>query len=292
MKTLRVASCQFSVEGRVEHNHRWVLKQIAQAAERQADVVHFSECALSGYAGVDLPSAADLDWTALANATRDVVAAAKEHRVWVLLGSTHRLDEKHKPHNCVYIINPKGQIVDRYDKRFCTGAGGKNATLDLCHYSPGDRFVTFKVKGITCGVAICYDYRFPELYRGYKQRGVEVLFQSFHNARKTVAADPKYNIWKTIVPATMQCRAAENHFWVSANNSTTRPSCWGSFTVRPDGLIVGRLPRHRSGVLVTDMKLDPAFFDAPALWRPSAMRGQLHSGQLVEHPRSREVTSV
>lgn len=292
MKSLCVATCQFSVEGCVEHNRRWVLKQIAQAAEQSADVVHFSECALSGYAGVDLPGVADLDWDALVAATRDVMSAAKKHRVWVLLGSTHRLDDKHKPHNCLYVINPKGQIVDRYDKRFCTGVAGKKATFDLCHYSPGDRFVPFQVKGITCGVAICYDYRFPELYRGYKQLGVEVLFQSFHNARKTVAADPKYNIWKTIVPATMQCRAAENHFWISANNSTGRPSCWGSFAVRPDGLIVGRLPRHRPGMLVTDMQLDPKYFDAPAPWRPSAMNGQLHSGQLVDHPRSRDITSV
>ena len=292
MKSLRVATCQFSVDGRVEHNCRWVLKQIAQAAEQQADVVHFSECALSGYAGVDLPSIAELDWDALTAATLDVMAAAKEHRVWVLLGSTHRLDDKHKPHNCVYVINLKGQIVDRYDKRFCTGTGGRQPTFDLCHYSPGNRYVTFQVKGITCGVAICYDYRFPELYRGYKQLGVEILFQSFHNARKTVVVDPKYNIWKTIVPATMQCRAAENHVWVSANNSTARPSCWGSFAVRPDGLIVGRLTRHRAGMLVTDMPLDPACFDAPGLWRPNAMHGKLHSGQLVDHPRSRDVTSV
>ena len=292
MKSIRVATCQFSVEGRVDLNLRRVLKQIAKAADQHADVVHFSECALSGYAGVDLPGIADLNWDQLTAATHDVMAAAKRHKVWVLLGSTHRLDEQHKPHNCVYVINPKGQIADRYDKRFCTGEAGKKPTLDLCHYSPGDRFVTFKVKGITCGVAICYDYRFPELFRGYKQLGVEVLFQSFHNARKTVAVDPKYNIWKTIVPATMQCRAAENHFWVSANNSTARPSCWGSFAVKPDGEIVGRLPRHQAGILMTEMTIDPACFDAPAPWRPSAMNGQLHSGTLVEHLRSRDTTTM
>ena len=292
MKSIRVATCQFSVEGRVDLNLRRVLKQIAKAADQHADVVHFSECALSGYAGVDLPGIADLNWDQLTAATHDVMAAAKRHKVWVLLGSTHRLDEQHKPHNCVYVINPKGQIADRYDKRFCTGEAGKKPTLDLCHYSPGDRFVTFKVKGITCGVAICYDYRFPELFRGYKQLGVEVLFQSFHNARKTVAVDPKYNIWKTIVPATMQCRAAENHFWVSANNSTARPSCWGSFAVKPDGEIVGRLPRHQAGILMTEMTIDPACFDAPAPWRPAAMNGQLHSGTLVEHLRSRDTTTM
>lgn len=292
MKSIRVATCQFSVEGRITHNRRYILKQIAEAADRKADVVHFSECALSGYAGVDLPGITDLDWDELQSATRDVIAAAKAHRVWVLLGSTHRLDDEHKPHNCVYVINPRGQIGDRYDKRFCTGEGGRKPTLDLCHYSPGNRFVTFKVNGLTCGVAICYDYRFPELFRGYKQLGVNVMFQSFHNARKTVAADPKYNIWKTIVPATMQCRAAENHFWVSANNSTARPSCWGSFTVRPDGLIMGRLQKHQPGILITDMAMDPTCFDAPAPWRGRAMQGQLHSGELNDHPRSSDVTSV
>ena len=286
---LRVATCQFAVEAEIAHNRRWVLKQIAQAADHEADVVHFSETALSGYAGVDIPSIPDLNAEELRAATRDIMAAAQEHQVWVVLGSTHLLDAKTKPHNCLYIINPAGEIADRYDKRFCTGKEGKSATLDLCHYTPGNRPVTFKIKGITCGVGICYDYRFPELYRELKQLGVQVLFQSFHNARQSVVRNQKYNIWKTIVPATMQCRAAENHFWVSANNSTTRPSMWGSFTVQPDGAIVGRLPVHKPGVLMTDMSLAQEYFDAAALWRESAMKNTLHSGRLVDHPRTRDV---
>jgi predicted amidohydrolase len=292
MKSLRVATCQFSVEADIGHNRRWVLRQIEQAARQEADVVHFSECALSGYAGADIASTVDLDYSALTQATQDVQQAAREHRVWVLLGSTHRLGGGHKPHNCVYVIEPRGRIVDRYDKRFCTGENGKRPTMDLAHYSPGNRFVTFRVKGVTCGVLICYDYRFPELYRRYKQLGVHVILQSFHNARDRVVPDPKYNIWKTIVPSTMACRAAENHFWVSANNSVARPSRWGSFAVRPDGQIVGRLKLHRPGVLLTDMVLDPSFFDAPRPWREAAMNGQLHSGELVSDPRSSETTCL
>ncbi|MCH8829115.1 MAG: carbon-nitrogen hydrolase family protein, partial [Planctomycetes bacterium] len=216
----------------------------------------------------------------------------KRYRQWVLLGSTHRLSGKNKPHNSVYVINAKGEIVERYDKRFCTGLDGKRPTMDLHHYSPGNRAVTFKVKGITCGVLICYDYRFPELYRELKKLGVRVLFQSFHNARKTVVDDESYDIWRTIVPATMSCRAAENHIWVSANNSTTRPSRWGSFIVQPDGAIIGKLRNHVPGVLITDMPLDPKFFDAPRPWRESAMNGQLHSGKLVQDPRSKDVTCL
>jgi predicted amidohydrolase len=284
------------VEADIEHNRRTIVRQIRQAADNSADVVHFSECALSGYLGVDLPDAASLDWEQLTEATRSIQNAARETGTWVLLGSSHQLTRNHKPHNSVYVIDPKGRIVERYDKRFCTGIStggrGKKPTLDLSHYSPGDRFVTFRVKGVTCGILICYDYRFPELYRHYHQLGVKVIFQSFHNARMMVVEDQRYNIWKTIVPATMSCRAAENHFWVSANNSTAHPSRWPSFAVRPDGQIVGKLKLHRPGVLITEMTLDPDLFDAPGPWRDSAIRGQLHSGTLVKDPRSSDVTCL
>ena len=293
MKSLRIATCQFSVEADIGHNRRWILKQINEAADQGADLVHFSETALSGYAGVDIPNIATLDWDRLTAATQDIQAAAKKCKVCVLLGSTHRLSDGHKPHNSIYVIDAQGKIVDRYDKRFCTGLNARRKpTLDLAHYSPGDRFVTFRVKGVTCGILICYDYRFPELYRQYRKLGVNILLQSFHNARSTVVADAKYNIWKTIVPATMSCRAAENHFWVSANNSTARPSRWPSFAVRPDGQIVGRLKLHKPGVLITDMVLDPSFFDAPGPWRDAAIQGQLHSGALVADPRSADVTCL
>ncbi len=292
MKSIRVATCQFSVEPSLAHNRRCILRQIDQAADGGADVVHFSECALSGYLGVDVPNAEALDWDLLESATRDIMAAARKAKVWVLLGSTHRLSNGNKPHNSIYIIDPRGQIVERYDKRFCTGQAGRQPTLDLGHYSPGNRPVTFRIKGVECGALICYDYRFPELYREYNRLGVRVIFQSFHNARRSVVEDQRYNIWKTIVPATMSCRAAENHFWISANNSMARPSCWSSFAVRPDGQIVGKLPLHKSGVLLTDMVLDPNCFDAPGLWRESAMNGQLHSGHLVTDPRSTDVTCL
>lgn len=292
MRTLTAATCQFSVEADIGHNLRKITGLIEKAAAAKADVVHFSECALSGYIGVDVPTADDVDWPQLKTATQDVQRLAKKHKVWVLLGSSHPLSDGVKPHNSVYVINNRGQIVERYDKRFCTGKAGKKPTLDLAHYSPGNRFVTFKVKGITCGVLICYDYRFPELYREYKRRGAEVIFQSFHNARASVVADERYDIWRTIVPATMCCRAAENHLWISANNSTARPSRWASFSVRPDGQLLKQLRRHQTGLLLTEMSIDPELFDAPGRWREAAMNGQLHSGTPVDDPRSIDGTCL
>src|SRR5438045_2884684 len=106
---LTIAGCQFSVDGAIAQNRDGVLRPICEAA-------------LSGYAGCDMDSFEGFDWGLLREATRSVCRAAAEHRVWVLLGSAHRLSGGHKPHNCVYVISDAGEIVDRYDKRFCTGA--------------------------------------------------------------------------------------------------------------------------------------------------------------------------
>ena len=88
----------------------------------------------------------------------------------------------------------------------------------------------------------------------------------------------------------MACRAAENHIWISANNSTTRPSRWGSFLVRPDGAIINKLPLHRAAVMVNDVFFDASFYDAPGPWRDRAIAGQLHSGCTVKDKRSRDRT--
>ena len=291
-RPLRIATCQFSVEADIAHNRDAVLAQIEEAARREARVVHFSEAALSGYAGVDFDDIAELDWELLKSATEAICRLAKEKKAWVLLGSTHRLSDGRRPHNSIYVIDDRGQIVERYDKRFCTGTLDPAPNLDLAHYSPGNHTTVFEVDGYQCGVLICYDYRFPELYRDLKQRDVEILFQSFHNARRDEESHDRDNIWIEIVPATMMCRAATNHFWISANNSTARYSSWPSFFVVPNGRITGRLPEHESAVLISEV--DPAgdYWDASGPWRERSIAGRLHSGELVEDPRSADRTCL
>ncbi|MDX2431505.1 MAG: carbon-nitrogen hydrolase family protein [Bacteroides sp.] len=97
--------------------------------------------------------------------------------IWVILGSIHELGEGFKPMNSLYVINPDGMIEDRYDKRFCTEG-------DLEHFSAGEHFSVVNIQGIKCGFLICFDVRFPELYREYKKLDVDFIFQSFYNARQ------------------------------------------------------------------------------------------------------------
>jgi predicted amidohydrolase len=159
---LTVATCQFPVDADMRRNLQYVSHQILAAKDRGAHVAHFPEACLSGYAGVDFPSLKGFDWALLHECTQRVLDLAGQCRLWVILGSTHRLTGPHQPHNSLYIINDHGTLVDRYDKRFCAGdRAGK--TVDLAHYSPGNHLSVFAMQGVRCGALICHDCRYPEL---------------------------------------------------------------------------------------------------------------------------------
>ena len=113
---LKVATCQFAVSSSIPRNLRSIIAYMRKAKKARADIVHFPECALTGYAGIDMPDLTDLDWDLLKESTHQVMALAAKLKLWVILGSTHRLTEPNKPHNCAYLIGPDGKIANRYDK--------------------------------------------------------------------------------------------------------------------------------------------------------------------------------
>lgn len=273
MGRLLVATCQFPVSADVNANAEWIRKQLRQAHALHADIVHFSECALSGYAGVDHKTLDDFNWAKQRESLESILSLADELDLWVVLGSAHPLKKGVKPHNSLYVINSEGKIVDRYDKRFCTGG-------DLKHYSPGDHFVTFDVKGVRCGLLICYDIRFPELYRQYHTMGVQLMFHSFYNARqKEGSIHPK------IMPPTAQARAATNHMFLSVNNSCA-PRSWESLFITPDGLIQQKLPLDQAGIMTNLMDTTRKYYDASRPYRLDCINGKWHSGDTIDDPRS------
>jgi predicted amidohydrolase len=303
---LAVATCQFPVGSDFRRNRRYVLRQMRTAKERGAHVAHFCEGSLSGYAGADFASHRGFDWELLQECAEDVLSLARELRLWVLLGASHRLSGKHKPHNSVYVIDDRGAIVDRYDKRFCAG-DPPGRPDELAHYSPGDHASVFSIRGIRCGVLICHEYRYPELYREYKKKGVEVVFHSYHAGNvpperlellRAQVGEPHHRLNRgstlpeITMPASMQAAAASSHLWISCANTSARESCWPGFFVRPDGVITGRLRSNTAGVLLSTVDTRKRLYDSTVAWRDRAMRGRYHSGTLVRDRRSRNRTEL
>jgi deaminated glutathione amidase len=276
---IRIASCQFPVSSDIMVNYQFIEAQIIEAKLKKADVVHFPECALSGYPGTDMMSLENFNWNELHIMTDSVISLAKKLNLWIIMGSIHKLSGNNKPHNCLYVINPEGKISDRYDKRFCTGS-------DLKYFSPGDHFVTFKINEVTCGLLICFDVRFPELYREYRKLGCDVIFQSFYNARQR-----KGSIHPVIMPVSAEAHAATNYFYMSLTNSSA-PESWPCHFITPDGLVQNKLPVNIPAILISDIDISEEFYDASKEYRSDAMNGKLNSGETVIDTLSSDRTSI
>jgi len=297
---LSVATCHFPVGADIRRNARYVLRQMRIASKLGADVAHFPEACLPGYAGVDFRSFRGFDWDLLLACMQDVLTLARQLRLRVVVGSAHRLTGRHKPHDSIYVISDQGTVIDRYDKRFC-------ANEELVHYSPGDHSVVFTLKGVRCGVLLCYEYAFPELHREYKRRGVRLVLHSFYAGHmspedvRLVGEEigPKFHRLnrgssypEIRMPVCVQAAATANHVWVSCSNTSARHSCFPSFFVRADGVITGRLRRNIAGVLMSTVDTRQRLYDCTAGWRDRAMRGVFHSGVVVRDQRTRARTQL
>jgi predicted amidohydrolase len=237
---LRVATCQFPVGASAAENARYIRDFMHAASAQGAHLLHTSEGSLSGYAGCEFPTFEGYDWATLRRETSGLRTLAGELHMWLVLGSSHFLDANTKPTNCLYLINPEGQIVDRYDKCFCTEGDQK-------HYSAGNRLVTQEIRGVKIGLAICYDICWPQLYIAYRKKGVTLMIHSMANAR-----DTGENCLDVLNCREVPTRCADNRMWAVANNSSQPYSHWGSFIARPDATIAQQLPMNQPGMLVHD----------------------------------------
>jgi len=277
----RISTCQFPVSYDIDQNSSYITEFIYQAKTENADIVHFSECSLSGYAGADFDRLEDINWDKLKSQTEKIMSLAAGLKIWIALGSTHRLTPPNKPHNSLYLISDEGKIIDRYDKRFGTSS-------DLNFYTPGNRFITFELKGVKCALLICYDLRFPEIYRELKKLNVECILQSFYNA-----GQEEDSIHKYIMQQTMQCRAATNYFWVSMANSCRYYAPYASCFIQPDGKIIKQLTLNKTGIMTNTVDTNIEFYDASGEFRDLAMRGFLSNGPgQIDDERSKNRTAL
>jgi predicted amidohydrolase len=96
---LKIATCQFAVGAFIKRNSKRICEFLQKAKKGKADIVHFSECALSGYVGTDFPNFEGYDWQLLKKESEKILLLANKLKLWIVLGSTHRLTEPNKPHN-------------------------------------------------------------------------------------------------------------------------------------------------------------------------------------------------
>ena len=167
---------------------------------------------------------------------------AARHRVWLLIGSLALKtgDEDGRFANRSFLIAPDGTVSARYDKinMFDVDVSETEKYRESSGYRPGDRAVLAATPFGIVGLTICYDLRFPQLYRRLAQSGAQIL---------TVPAAFNDTTGKAHWEVLLRARAIENGAYVLAPAQTGthaahegRPRhTWGhSMVVGPWGEIV------------------------------------------------------
>ncbi|THD59089.1 carbon-nitrogen hydrolase family protein [Phenylobacterium sp.] len=182
--------------------------------------------------------------------------AAKELGAWILVGSALVKREDGKAANRSALISPDGAIVATYDKlhMFDVDLPTGETARESATYEPGDRAVTARAGQLKLGMTVCYDLRFPALYRALALAGAEVMTIPAAFTRPTGEAH-----WEVL----MRARAIETGAFVLAPAQGGRHEdgrgTWGhSMVVAPWGEVIAQLDHDEPGVLLADLDLAAA----------------------------------
>jgi predicted amidohydrolase len=180
-------------------------------------------------------------------------ALARETRAWLLIGSlTINFDDEHMA-NRSYLLSADGAVVARYDKihMFDVTLPSGKVIRESSAYRPGDRAVIAATPWGPLGMTVCYDLRFPYLYRALAQSGAMFLAVPSSFQRETGVAH-----WHALLRA----RAIENLSYVFApamcgDHPGNRMTYGHSLIIDPWGRILAELD-DEPGVAVADINAD------------------------------------
>ncbi len=228
---MRVALVQFQAGLDPHENLRRASGFVKQAARKGARFVLLPEVFLGRNPRSD---SQEEPWCA---ALRRLRALASRERIYILAGSVRekRTKRQEKPYNTSFLINDRGEIQAAYRKihLFNARVDGMILREDRV-FKPGRRRVWTDVGGYRVGLSICYDLRFPGMYRYYARAGAEILCVPAAFTRTTGKAH-----WEVLLRA----RAIENQCYVLAPNQVGTDGqsivCYGrSMIVDPWGNIM------------------------------------------------------
>jgi len=166
---------------------------------------------------------------------------AKDHGVWILAGSIHEsIPDSPRTYNTSVLFDRSGTEVARYRKLhlYDVSIPGKVEFKESATTAPGSEIVTADIDGHTAGLSLCYDIRFPELYRELASRGAEIVFLP---AAFTLFTGKDH--WETLIRA----RAIENQCFMLASGqqgvSSQGLATYGrSMIVDPWGTVLATAP--------------------------------------------------
>ena len=251
MRALRVSLVQMEARDDVASN-------LARAAELAAEAAVGSDLVILPEYVQFRGSAAGFRASAAAvpgPTTAPFAALAAANGCWILAGShAEASDDAARPYNTAVLFDRSGALAATYRKLhlFDVSVDDGPSDLESARVTPGDRAVVASVDGFGLGLAICYDLRFPELFRALSLAGAQMLALP-----AVFTAQTGRDHWEPLLRA----RAIENGAFVLAAGACGAGGpgaipAWGhSMVVDPWGRVIAQAG-DSEGIVRAELDLD------------------------------------
>ena len=207
---LNISLAQMDVAlGEPEKNLSKVREMTAEAHRRRSDVVIFPELWSTGY---DLARTQEHATPTDKGIFAEVAKLAKEHSIHIIGSLLSVKGDGHS--NTAAIYSPQGQLLGEYSKAHLFRLMEEDKYL-----VPGRKAPVFELPWGKSALAICYDLRFPELFRKYALADAKVVFLT------SEWPYPRLMHWQTLLKA----RAIENQLFMVACNRVGQSGNWSFF---------------------------------------------------------------
>lgn len=252
MSRVRIALANLPVPATREASLQSATSAVAEAGEKNVQLICFPECFIPGYRWPGTTALAP-DPEFLERAWAEVAQSARAAGVSVVLGSERVTDQGLQI--TALVINSDGSIAGWQDK------GQLDPGEESVYPAFGHERRVFHAGPLTFGIVICHEgWRYPETVRWAARRGAQIVFHPHANVaepasyRPTTFADPANSFHEKAV----LCRAAENTIYFASVNCASKGSGTTSAIANPDGTLHSFQPYGQAGLLVADLDLDLA----------------------------------
>ncbi|MGF6175553.1 carbon-nitrogen hydrolase family protein [Ensifer sp. 4252] len=245
-----------------------------------AQLIHFPEGATcspnkrimseTGPREIGISDWSRFEWAVLREELDATSKLARELEIWTVFGSAHQLSSPHRPHNCLYVVSNRGELVTRYDERMLS-----NTKISFM-YSPGKIPVTFEVDGVRFGCALGMETHYPEVFSEYERLDVDCVL--FSTTGESPSAAPAF-------AAEALGHAASNKYWVSYSSHAPQSVAVPSGIAAPDGQWLAQCGSDGvPAIAVGNIEIDPE--RTARLWRRTARADLYMPHRVHDDPRS------
>ncbi len=268
---MKIAVYPFASTDDIKENLSHIHTAATLAAKEGVRLLAFHECALCCYPPLET-TVDKLNPAQIRQALHETAALAKERSLFLAVGAVRYEDGRR--YNSMAVFSPAGRLLGFYDKSALWGWDADNFTRGAL---PG----IFEIEGVRVGFRICFDVRFPELFRSLYLQNADLCVVSFSDAQPEPSPE-RY----AAVKSYLTTRAMENVMPVVSVNTLSGNPTAPTAVFDENGRVLQEADYAKECLLLYDYQKPPVSFGSQGrlINNDLFLANKLHSEKLPAPP--------